>query len=97
MEKIDQLIASIQDLVQTLRIADSRQLDARRIYTTQEAAKLFGVSVTTVHRMVQGGLKYRDVIGKGYLFLGSDILDFLDQNVESRVEPKRSHLRRVGT
>lgn len=97
MEKIDLLIASIQDLVQTLRTADSRQLDSRRIYTTQEAAKLFGVSVTTVHRMVQGGLKYRDVIGKGYLFLGSDIVDFLDEHVESRIEPKRSQLRRVGT
>ena len=94
MEKVDQLIQSVQELVQTLRDADGRQLDARRCYTTEEAAKVLRVSTTTVHRMVQGGMRYRSVIEKGYLFLGSDILEFLDVHVECKV---KSTLRRVGT
>lgn len=78
-----------------LKEAEGRILDARRCYTTEEAAQVLRVSKATIHRMVQGGLRYRDVIGKGYLFLGLDLIEFLDRHLEEKVD--RPQLRKVGT
>ena len=90
MEKIDQLIASVEKLVNAMREADGRALDVRRCYTTEEAAAVLRVSVTTVHRMVKAGMRYRSVLEKGYIFLGSDILNFLDAHEEKHTELRRS-------
>ncbi len=86
MEQVQELIASVKELIELQRQTLNRSIEPNRCYTTEEAAIALRVSPTTIHRMIKAGLAYRSIKEKGYIFTGRDIMDFLDTQIEQYKE-----------
>jgi hypothetical protein len=66
-------------LITMLTVLIQRVRNERRLYTEEEAAYLFGVSITTMARWRQSG-------AISYVNLGGDIIRYRWEHIQSRIE-----------
>jgi excisionase family DNA binding protein len=92
----EKLISAIINLTQVMRESSNRTIEGNRCYTTKEAAAALRVSPRTIVRAVEANaLRYRQILEHGYIFMGEDLLDYLDA-MQKVSETKKTKLRRVS-
>jgi hypothetical protein len=90
-----ELISAVQDLTSALRESANRTIERNRCYTTKEAAAALRVSPRTIARAVEAkALRYRQLLEHGHIFMGEDLLDYLDA-MHKLHEKKPTKLRKV--